>query len=161
MSHERAAWALRHPLTAAGRLVRRLERTRQLPVGTVARTRGLLRKALADRRRVLVIGPTHAVRQALPDAALDVVGTNPDDTTVTVVSAALGRGSLPRRWDCVVVTEKDPPRDRLESATDACLTNGVVVVVGTVHNPSIPPGTEIHRRARSRDVHLVVGRVAR
>jgi hypothetical protein len=161
MSHGRGAWALRHPLAAAGRLGRRLERTHQLPVGRVARARGLLRKALPDRRRVLVIGPPHMVRQALPHAALHVVGTNPSDIGVTVVSEALGRGSLPRRWDCVVVTEDDPPRDRLVSATDACLTNGVVVVVATAHIPSVPPGTELQHRARSRDVHLVVGRVTR
>jgi hypothetical protein len=92
----------RHPVTAAGRVIRRLDRHPGLPVGRTAATRRLLRHVLRGQRHALVIGAPHAVRQALPEACLDVVGTSPNDPTITVVSEALGPSSLPRRWDCVI-----------------------------------------------------------
>jgi hypothetical protein len=160
MRRDRAAWAVRHPLTAAGRLVRRLDRDRRLPVGRTARTRRLLREVLHGHPCALVIGPPHAVRQALPGVALDVVGTRAGDPNVTVVSEALGPGSLPRRWDCVVVTEVDPPQDRLVAAAGACLPGGVVVVVGSgAQEPVGAPGAVAQRRVRSGDVSVAVGRL--
>jgi hypothetical protein len=83
---------------------------------------------LGDPERVLVIGPPGAVRQALPNAQLDVVGTDPHDAAVTVVSEAMGAGSLPRRWDCVVVTEAAPPDARLVAAAHACRPGGLIAV---------------------------------
>jgi hypothetical protein len=154
------AWALRHPVEAASRLVRRLERHPGLPFGRGARARRLLREVLDDRRRALVVGPAHVVRQALPDAALDVVGTNPNDREVTVISEARNSGSLPRRWDCVVVTEATPPRERIVAATEACLPGGIVVVLATDdYTEPEPPGTEIELRTSSRKVNVVVRRV--
>lgn len=160
MNRTRVAWIARHPVVAAGRLVRRIDRHPGLPVGRTARTRRLLREVIRDRGRALVIGPPHVVRQALSAASLDVVGTNPDDPSITVVSEARGATSLPRRWDCVVVTETDPPPGRLAAATGACLPGGVVVVIGRPsEEPAAAPDTEIEHRAVSRDVHVVVGRV--
>lgn len=160
MRRDRALWAARHPLVAAGRLVRRLERERRLPVGRTARTRRLLREVLPGRTHALVIGPPHGVRQALPGATLDVVGTRSGDPSVTVVSEALGPGSLPRRWDCVVVTEADLPRDRLVAAAEACLPGGVVVVLGAgTQDPAGAPGAVLERQLRSGDVRVTVGRL--
>lgn len=145
---------------AGGRLVRRLDREHRLPLGQTARTRRLLREVLRGRAAALVIGPPHGVRQALPSAALDVVGTRSGDSSVTVVSEALGPGSLPRRWDCVVVTEVDPPPERLVAAAAACLPGGVVVVVGAgVHDPAGAPGAVTERRLRSGDVRVTVARL--
>lgn len=140
--------------------MRRLDRDPGLPVGRTARTRRLLRAVLRDRGRPLVVGPPHVVRQALPGTALDVVGTNPDDPSVTVVSRAEGAASLPRRWHCVVVTDTDPTHDRLVAAGGACLPGGVVVVVGRPPGePAAAPGTEIEHCTGSRGVRVVVGRV--
>ena len=110
--------------------------------------------------RALVIGPTYAVRRAWPDTLLDVVGTSPDDEEVTVVSEADGAASLPRRWDCVVVTDPDPRPERLVAAALACLPRGVVIVLGTGStSPDHPVGTEVEHRAHSGDLRLVVARV--
>ncbi len=106
-----------------------------------------------------MIGPVGVVRQALPWAVLDVVGTNPRDPRVTVVSEAGGAGSLPRRWDCVIVTEADPPPDRLSAAAQACCPGGVVAVAG-LRQPATPvaglPAEVVLRRG---DVQVAVTRV--
>jgi hypothetical protein len=119
-----------------------------------------LREVLDAQERTLVIGPPHVVRQAHPGAIPDVVGTNSDDPAVTVVSEALGTGSLPCRWECVVVTDVDAPRQRFIAATEACLPGGRVVVVGSQScEPAIAPGMELEHRARSRGVVVTAVRV--
>jgi hypothetical protein len=128
-------------------------------VGRTARIRTLLREALGERRRALVIGPVGVVRQALPWAVLDVVGTNPRDPRVTVVSEAGGAGSLPRRWDCVIVTEADPPPDRLSAAALACRPGGVVAVAGPREPAARVAGLPTEVVLRSGDVQVAVTRV--
>lgn len=130
MTRRRAEWALHHPVAAILALLRRLERDPRLPVGRSARSRRLLRASLPDDVRALVVGPRHVVRQALSRATLDVVGQDPGDLDVTVVSEAFGAGSLPRRWDCVIVTERAPRWDRLVAAVGACRPGGLLVVLG-------------------------------
>jgi hypothetical protein len=140
--------------------MRRLDRHPGLPVGRTATTRRLLRTVLHGQRHALVIGPPHAVRQALPAARLDVVGTNPDDPSITVVSEALGRSSLPRRWDCVIVTEIDPSQERLVAATEACLPDGRVVILRSRSRVrAAAPGIEVQRCDRAGEIQVVVGRV--
>ncbi len=130
-----------------------------MPLGRNARMRRLVRRELGDRAHALVIGPTAAVRQALRGAVLDVVGTSPYDPQVTVVSRALGAGSLPRRWDCVVVTEPEPPPERLEAATSACLPGGVVAVLTSRSAPAEAVSSARAGGRSTRLVHLVVTRV--
>ncbi len=109
--------------------------------------------------RVLVVGPAHAVRRAWPRTTVDVVGTRADDPTVTVVSEALGRASLPRRWNCVVVTDPDPQVERLEAAEGACLPQGLLVILTRHEAPVHPPGTVVEERGKVGDVHVVVARL--
>lgn len=150
-------WALHHPVSAIGGLLRWLERHPCLPVGRSARGRRLLHDVLEECERALVIGPPHVVRQALPRAVLDVVGSNPNDVNITVVSEALGAASLPRRWDCVIVTERAASWDRLVAAAGACRRGGVLVVLGT---PQKEPGpatrSGIKELAHSEDIRLIV-----
>jgi hypothetical protein len=151
----------RHPVASARRLVRRLVERPGLPVGRTADTRRLLRTVLTGRDRALVVGPVGPVRQAIPWAALDVAGTDPHDREVTVVSSAVEEGSLPRRWDCVIVTDPSPPPGRLRAAAGAGRPGGMLVLV---RFPSDPPvdvaGTRVERTVRRRSVELVVARVA-
>jgi hypothetical protein len=141
--------------------IRRLALEQGLPVGRTAQMRRLVRASLGDRKRALVIGHPGAVRQALPEATLDVVGSSPYDLFVNVVSEARGVGSLPRRWECVVVTQTGPvPAERLAAATSACLPGGVVAVLTTSdEGPARIGGVHAERTSRTRDVHLVVGRI--
>ena len=113
--------------------LRRRTRIWRWPVGVVAADRRLL---AAERpflgRDVAVLGPSLAVRQALPDVRLDVIGTDPFDLTVTVLSDGLGPGSLPvGRWSSLVLV--DPPVDQrsllLDAAATACRVDGVVAIL--------------------------------
>jgi hypothetical protein len=81
---------------------------------------------------VAVLGASLAVRQALPGVRLDVIGTDPFDPSVTVLSDGLAPGSLPvRRWSSLVLV--DPPLDELstllDAAATACRVDGVVVIL--------------------------------
>ena len=123
--------------------------------------RRLLKSGLGQRERVLVIGHPGPVRQALPHAVLDVVGLSPYDVFVNVVSEARGRDSLPRRWDCVVVTDIFASPERLLAASDACLPGGTVAVLraGT-DRPVRIPGVGVETTTSRRNVHLVLARVS-
>jgi hypothetical protein len=150
----------RHPVISGARLVQRLAVGPGLPLGGVAQTRRLLRTAIGDRRRALVIGDPGVVRQALPDADVDVVGTSADRGDITVVSEANGADSLPRRWDCVVVTEVNAPHERLLAAAHACLPGGILAVVLPRSARSVPiPGTRVERVLTARKAQLVMSRV--
>ncbi|NEM05928.1 hypothetical protein [Geodermatophilus normandii] len=140
--------------------MRRLAEGRGLPAGRTADARRLLAHALAGEDRVLVLGPAGVVRQALPTAALDVAGTNPHQRDVTVVSAAEGEGSLPRRWRCVVVTDADPAPGRLRAAAGAAVPGGALVVVGPAADRVVDlPGTRLERTARRGSVQVVTAQV--
>jgi hypothetical protein len=94
--------------------------------------------------QVLVAGDPAATRLALPGARLDVLGAQPYDRTVTVLSDGLDAGALPAaRWSGVVVV--DPPAgtaDRMvDAARSACRPGGTVVVIE-------PAATGRLRRAR-------------
>jgi len=83
-------------------------------------------------RDVAVLGASLAVRQALPDVRLDVIGTDPFDPSVTVLSDGLGPGSLPiGRWSSLVLV--DPPVGQrsllLDAAATACRVDGVVAIL--------------------------------
>ena len=157
MIRRRAEWALHHPVSAMGALLRRLERHPGLPVGHSARGRRLLRALLPDDERALVVGPRQVVRQALARATLDVVGSNPDDVDVTVVSEAIGAGSLPRRWDCVIVTERAPGWDRLVAAAGACRPGGLLVVLGRPRRGRITaPPAEMEDLAHRAQIRLIM-----
>jgi hypothetical protein len=159
---DRVRRVIRHPGRSVRRRAGRLAEEHRLPVGRTAQIRRLVAAALGDPQRVLVIGPPGAVRQALPDARLDVVGTDPHDAAVTVVSEAMGEGSLPRRWDCVVVTEAEPRDDRLIAAADACRPGGLVAVATSGgHHPAYQgiPGTTIEEVLGARAVRLIQFRV--
>ena len=162
MIRRRVEWALRHPVSAVRGLLRWLERHPRNSLGRSARARRLLSESLAHRPRALVVGPPHVVRQALPDAILDLVGTNPDDAGITVVSEALGPGSLPRRGDCVIVTDRAPRWERLAAAAAACRSGGVLVVLGaSEQGRATARHTRIEDLAHSRDVRLIVAGGAR
>ena len=113
--------------------LRRRARTWRRPVGLVATDRRLLGAERASLGTdVAVLGESLAVRQALPDVRLDVIGTDPFDLSVTVLSDGLGPGSLPvGRWSSLVLV--DPPVDQrstlLDAAATACQVDGVVVVL--------------------------------
>ena len=82
--------------------------------------------------RVLVIGPTTALRQALQAREVDVVGTSPHDAQVNVVSDLRAGGALPRgRYDWVVLTSADAGGQNglLPSAAAACRPGGHLVVL--------------------------------
>jgi hypothetical protein len=150
----------RHPVVSARRLVRRLAEGRGLPMGRTADARRLLRAVLDGRERALVLGPVGVVRQALPCAELDVVGTDPHRWEVTVVSEASEGGSLPRRWDCVVVTDPAPLPGRLTAAARAGRPWAVVALVGSPSDrPLDLPGTRVERTVRRGSVQVVVARV--
>jgi hypothetical protein len=149
-----------HPLAALARRLERAALEHRLPVGQVATTRRLLRKALGDRTHALVIGHPGPVRQAWPAATLDVVGTARHRGEVTVVSEAVGEGSLPRRWSCVVVTEATASRERLLAAAGACLPGGALAVMtSTRQELAFPPDIRRESVLRSRRLRLVVTRV--
>jgi len=150
----------RHPVVSARRLVRRVAEGRGLPVGRTAAARRLLRAVLDGRERALVLGPTGVVRQALPHAELDVVGTDPYRLEVTVVSEAADEASLPRRWHCVVVTDPAPSAGRLAAAAGAGLPNAVIALVGSRRDhTAVPPGTHVERTVRRGSVQVVVARL--
>jgi hypothetical protein len=159
----RRAWqrAARHPVRVARRLVHRLAEGPGLPLGRTAAARRALREILAGRDRALVVGPPGAVRQVLPHARLDVVGTDPHRPEVTVVSGASESDSLPRRWDCIVVTDPTPSPGRLLAVAGASRPGCVVALVGRkgAAQPHLP-GLTVDRIVRRRSVELVVGRVA-
>jgi hypothetical protein len=92
---------------------------------------------------------------------LDVVGTDPLDPTVSVVSTADGEGSLPRRWKWVIVTDLDVTVSRLKAAVGACLPDGTVTLV-TRRRTVVRLGEDlgVHRVARSRTLALHSARVA-
>jgi hypothetical protein len=160
MSGERLARRIRHPLASARRLARRIVEGHGVPVGRTADTRRLLRLVLNGADRVLVVGPVAAVRQALPATRLDVVGTNPYRPDVTVVSTASDAGSLPRRWDCVVLTDPDRSSGRLAAAAGAGLTGGVLAVVGKPSDRHLDlPGVQVERTLRRGSVQVVLARV--
>ncbi|MGY1735358.1 hypothetical protein [Geodermatophilus sp. SYSU D00684] len=152
---------VRHPAGSARRLVRRVAEGRGLPVGRTAGARRLLRAVLGRPGRALVLGGVGVVRQALPGTRLDVVGTDPHRPEVTVVSEAAEEGSLPRRWECVVVTEPAPSPGRLAAAVGATLPGGVLALVGSPSDrlPDLP-GAAVERTLRRGSVRLVVARVA-
>ena len=157
------AWArrARHPVAAARSLVRRVAEGPGLPLGRTATERRLLRAALDDPERALVVGPVAAARQALPSARLDVVGTDPHRADVTVVSEAADRDSLPRRWPCVVVTDPAASPGRLEAAAGAGLPGAVVALVRSARSgPVEVPGTQVERTLQRGAVQVVVARVA-
>jgi hypothetical protein len=150
----------RHPVSSVVRRVKRLALENGLPVGRTAAMRRLLRAGLGHQDHLLVVGHPGPVRQALPRAALDVVGVSPYDVFVNVVSDARGRGSLPRRWDCVVVTDLDATPDQLVAAADACLPGGVVAVLRPRSDGSVVlPGAKTETTASRRDLRLVLARI--
>lgn len=156
MNGARIVRAALHPLRSARRLVQLVAAHPSMPWGRTAEVRRLLREGLSGPGRLLVIGPADVVAQALPGTALDVVGTGPRDPRVTVVSEAQGRGSLPRRWDRVVLTRPDPPRESLLAAAAACRPGGVVAVFSAEKFPTAQlPGAAIEVAARSRHLRLV------
>lgn len=121
---------------------------RRLPVGSVARDRRLLSRALrhVPAGRALVVGPGLAVRQALRRAPVDVAGTSPHAEEVTVCSLVLGAGSLPpARWDLVVVT--DPGSDlrrRLDAVRPACRPGARLLLLGRTEDAA-PDGLLVTR----------------
>ena len=123
--------------------------------------RRLLSTAVPPQRRALVVGPSRVVARALPWTTLDVVGTDPQNPYITVVSAADEEGTLPRRWDYVIVTDANASVGRLRAAVGACLPNGTVAVVAR-HRARLWLGD--HGRApavsRAHTVALHVVRVA-
>lgn len=132
-----------------------------MPVGRTARLRRVFEDVLSgyDYGPVLVLGSAVAVRHALPNAPVDVVGTNPHDEMVTVVSEGMGADSLPRRWTWVFVTE-NPSEQRLEAAVSACRADGVVVVVAPRSAAvAFPDGTRVERDVRRRAGRVLVARV--
>ena len=163
MSAKRLVRLIRYPVSSTERWARRRAAGAGLPVGRTAQQRRLLRAALGQQgsNRILVVGPTASVRQALPGCALDVVGTSPYDPEVTVVAQGLGRGALPRRWDCVVVTEQDATAERLLAVVGACLPGGSVAVL--VHGPGEAPalpGAPVERMHHARGLRVLVARTA-
>lgn len=163
MSPKRLVRLIGHPLSSTRRWARRRAHGAGLPVGRTAEQRRLLRAALGQQgcARILVVGPTASVRQALPGCDFDVVGTSPYDPEVTVVTEGLGRGALPRRWDCVVVTEQDTTAERLLAVVGACLPGGSVAVF--VHGPGAAPampGWSVERMHHARSLRVLVARAA-
>ena len=114
-------------------------RTLRLPFGRVASDRRLLkdeRASLGD--QIAVVGSSLPTTQAVTDAQIDIVSANPFDRRVTVLSDALGAGSLPaNRWSAVILVDP-PPHVRvsiLEAASVACLKGGAVVVLADRNDP--------------------------
>jgi hypothetical protein len=114
-------------------------RTLRLPFGRVASDRRLLkdeRASLGD--QIAVVGASLPTIQAVTDAQIDIVSANPFDRRVTVLSDALGAGSLPaNRWSAVILVDP-PPHVRvsiLEAASAACLNGGAVVVLADRNDP--------------------------
>lgn len=162
MNARTALGRIRHPVRTAKGLVRRLAQGPGLPLGRTAQLRRLLRERLGEPTCALVIGPVPAVRQAFPHALLDVVGTDPHDPLVTVVSEAIGPGSLPQRWDCVVVTDPVPRHERVLAATAACRPGGVVAIArpqSSGPQPGAFQGTTTELVATSRGLSLTILRI--
>jgi hypothetical protein len=150
----------RHPVTAVTRLSARLPLEHRLSTGRAARLRRLLWAGLGDQRHVLVLGHVGPVRQVWPQARLDVVGQAPEEAAVTVVSEARGPGSLPRRWNCVVLTDPRPDTERITAAVDACRPQGMVAFMGTTDAlTALPLRAEVERVLTARGVRLVLARV--
>lgn len=150
----------RDPVGSSARLLEQIGFDHRLPLGRVAAMRRLLRDALGQQEHALVIGHPGPVRQAWPTARLDGVGTDPADAEITVVSEALEPGSLPQRWDCVVITESPATSDRLVAAAGACRPNGVLAVM-TLRStcPTLPQHVRVERVLRSRSIQLVLARI--
>jgi hypothetical protein len=149
---------------AAGRWLRE----RAIPVGGVAADRRLLCDALPQDSlgRVLVVGASLAARQAWPQTVVDVVGTSPYASDVTVCSHLDGPDSLPpARWDTVLVTETDPRlAERLQVLRSACRPRARLVVLQrvAVGDPAaalaqVGVVQEVHHRRHRR---LVVAEVS-
>jgi hypothetical protein len=124
---DRVVHALRRPLG----VVRRQLRQVPLPVGQVAAERRALRSAHGELGgQILVVGDPLVVRQALPQARVDVLGTNPFDRGITVLSDGRGAGALPAgRWSAVIGTGPRPDPAVLASAAAACRAGGAVFVL--------------------------------
>lgn len=119
--------------------LRRWVRRFRLPFGRTASDRRLLKDARASLGdHIAVVGWPLATLQAVRDAQIDIVSTNPFDRRVTVLSDALGAGALPtNRWSAVILVDP-PPEARvsmLEAASAACRENGAVVVLGDRSEP--------------------------
>lgn len=152
----------RHPVKAVTRFKQRLPLDHRLPAGRAARMRRLLRAGLGRQDRVLVLGSPGLVRQVWPEAHIDVVGTGPEQPAVTVVSEGRGAGSLPRRWTCVVLTDRDPEEEQVGAAVDACEGQGSLgIMVGPGELPALPPEAHVERVMTAGDVRLVLVRVLR
>lgn len=151
--------AARDPASAVRHVLRRMAEGRLLPLGETAQARRLIRRALSAQDHALVIGPPGAVHQALPTVRLDVVGTDPTNRDVTVVSEALGEASLPRRWNCVVLIDKAPSPERLLAAAGACLPGGLIAVVTARSARQVTiPDTRAHTVRRAGRAQLVMAR---
>jgi hypothetical protein len=106
---------------------------RVVPIGGVARDRRLLRKVVAgaDLGSVLVVGPSISARQALRGWPVDVVGTSPYATYVTVCSAMRHVTSLPTaRWDTVILSAPGEELTlRLARVLPACRSEATLIVL--------------------------------
>ena len=122
--------------------------------------RRLLKAGLDAQENVLVLGHPGPVRRVWPEARVDVVGEAPEGTGVTVVSEAKGPGSIPRRWSCVVLTDRSAEAERVSAAVDACRPQGVVAIMVDADTfPALPPRAEVERVLKAHDVRLVLVRV--
>ncbi len=150
----------RHPVVNVAGLFERSSLRYRLPGSRSARMSRLLKIGLGDLDRVLVLGHPGWVQRIWPEAQLDVVGGAPEQSTITVVSKALGSGSLPRRWSRVVITELNPGAERVSAAVDACTPQGIVAIplgVGTL--PPLPPRATVEQVLHARHLRLVLARV--
>jgi hypothetical protein len=161
VSARQALARLRRPVRSARGVVRRLATGPGLPLGHTARIRRLLSLGLERDDRVLVVGPVAAVRQALPGVPLDIVGVDPHDPAINVVSDGEEEGSLPRRWSCIVVTDPAPTAGRLLAAAGAALPGGVLALVRSRGEaPLTLPGVHVERSIHGGGLQLVLARVS-
>jgi hypothetical protein len=80
---------------------------------------------------VLVIGRSLAARQALAPMQVDVAGTSPYATEITVCSTVNGVDSLPRaRWDTIIFTEAGRNLStQLAAARQACRVGARLLIL--------------------------------
>jgi hypothetical protein len=121
------------PRQLLGRVASKWIGERAIPVGGVASDRRLLRRVLEGRSvgRVLVIGRSLAARQALAPMQIDVAGTSPYATEITVCSTVNGVDSLPRaRWDTIIFTDAGRNLSRqLAAARQACRVGARLIIL--------------------------------